>query len=72
MLTYEKVILSTLNFHIRPPIFLILKHMQSILTMIDKSLDDILDNESYNLYKQHLEKTNKEKKKYLNIKRKKI
>ena len=46
--------------------------MQSILTMIDKSLDDILDNESYNLYKQHLEKTNKEKKKYLNIKRKKI
>ena len=41
--TYERVILQTLKFHIRPPFFLIIKHMLSILTMIDKQLQDILD-----------------------------
>lgn len=47
ILTYEHVILQTLNFHVRPPFYLILKQMHSILNMIDLTLVDILDQESY-------------------------
>ena len=46
-ITYELVILQTLNFHIRPPFELVIKHMHSILTIVGKSLEDVLDKESY-------------------------
>ena len=47
LITYELVILQTLNFHIRPPKLLVDKHMKSLLTIIDKGLEDVLDKESY-------------------------
>jgi hypothetical protein len=59
---YEKVILQTLNFNIRPPLKLIIEQMKSILTMIDKSLDEVLDKQSYLNYTtltQQIEKENK-------------
>ena len=50
ILTYEHVILQTLNFNIRPPFPLITKHMGSLLRMIDKSLKEYLDEDTYKQY----------------------
>ena len=69
MITYERVILQTLNFNIRPPWILIMKHVTSILNMIDRSLEDILDPESFKQYKLNFQKYLKERKKERIIKR---
>jgi len=63
MSTYEFVTLQTLNFNIKPPFYLILKHIQSILKMIGSSLDELLGTESYNQFCIHYERYMKDKKK---------
>ena len=60
---YEIVTLQTLNFNIKPPDPLIHKHIQSILTMIDKSLDEILDPDSYRIFLENHHKIENERKK---------
>ena len=65
ILTYEHVILQTLNFNIRPPFQIIVKHMKSILIMIDKDIEDILDQESYQQYVEQFRNYQKERKKEL-------
>lgn len=60
---YELIVLQTLNFHIRPPFFLIVKHIQSILTMLDESLEVILGSKSYHNYIEQYKKYQKARKK---------
>lgn len=58
---YEIVTLQTLNFNIKPKFTLINVHIQSILTMIDKSLDEILDPESNQNYQKYQTEFREEK-----------